>query len=109
MKKKIQRARKMQKTKPAIVSNNDISNKTVLMVLVIFIVVSVISINLYFKATEKAQPKLYINEGKTEGKVSVTLLPPEQVSNGSGQIREPTSNSAQGQVLLTIEKSNKTN
>ena len=73
--------------------SKDISNKAVLVMLILVILVTAVSLLIYLQALEKAKPKVIVNEGKAVGEVTLTILPPPQ-----------TANSAQGEVSLTIVK-----
>lgn len=66
--------------------NKDISNKAVVIILVLFIVVSIISLGVYTNALDKTKPDI---RSVSEGKVTFTILkaPAEpQKDVGSGKI-----------------------
>lgn len=77
----------------------DVSNKTVIAVLVVFILVSVLALGLYMKAISKATPDVtYQNQAK--GVATLTIAPPE----GPPKTPAKTTDSVTGQAILVINK-----
>ena len=81
----------MAKKKSA--GNDDISNKTVLAVLVLVVLVSVVSLVVYMDALDDAQPNVL---GKSSGEVSLTIMEPEAPSDDGVDVDA-------GKATLTIE------
>jgi cytochrome c-type biogenesis protein CcmH/NrfG len=74
-------------------SNEDISNKAVVLMLIAVILVSVVSLGVYINAISNAQPEMI---SKSEGQVKFTID-----GNMSEQQTEPST--SDGNVGLTIE------
>ncbi len=78
--------------------SKDFSNKAVLVMLTLLIVVSVISVLFYFNTVSKAQPQILVNSGKALGEVGITILP-----------RPVLDDSASGDVGITVVKPGRSN
>ncbi len=81
-------------------SSGDISNRTVMIVLVVVILVNVVSMVTYMQALDNAKPKILVNGGVAQGKVSLTLLSSNDSSAES--VDESGVSSKGGQVSLTL-------
>ena len=84
----------------------DCSNKTVVFMLALFILVGVVGFVMYLDALEQAEPKVVLNGGTASGKVQITLLPPE-APTGQVVAKVPVKSSkAVGKVAIKLQQKN---
>ena len=69
-------------------SGHDVSNRTVLVLALVVIVVTIMSVVFYLQAVQDAQPKLQILNDKAEGRVELRILGPEEPPvTASGEVK----------------------
>lgn len=68
-----------------VLHKKDFSNNVVITLLVLLVVVSIMSITLYFTAVSGVEPQFVVNEGKTTGEVAITITPvPTELASEKG-------------------------
>ncbi len=67
-------------------NKSDFSNRAVIIMLVLLVVVSILSIGFYLNALDKTKPRFVVNEGKASGEVLITITKaPEKAIVGTAE------------------------
>ncbi len=95
------------KVKKAAVSSapsGDLSNRTVLIVLLVVILVSVISLVWYLSALRSVdmKPRVVVEKGPAQAEVGITIMSPEQIAAAEQASNAAQAASTSAEVGLTI-------